>query len=122
VNDTCGHLIGDQLLRQAGSKIAETLRKEDMVARIGGDEFMVLAYGLASSTQAGAIAERILKNFDNPITIDGQKFYQNLSIGIATSPKAGQDRQTLMQNVDQAMFQAKQAGKHRYKFYSWEVP
>lgn len=121
VNDSCGHPLGDQLLRKAGSRIAEALRDEDMVARIGGDEFMVLAFGLESAEQAGVVAERILKNFDSPIKIDGRDFFQNLSVGIATYPQAGRDMQTLMKNVDRAMFEAKHAGKHCYKFYSHDI-
>jgi diguanylate cyclase (GGDEF)-like protein len=111
VNDTLGHHNGDLLLREVANRIVATLRQEDTVARLGGDEFAILLPRLANVEQAIASAERIVEALQQTFRLDELSVDVGASIGIAISPRDGDDATTLLQRADVAMYEAKGAGK-----------
>lgn len=118
VNDTLGHAAGDKLLQAAATRLRESVRESDIVARIGGDEFTVILEGMAAAADAVTPAQKILDALAQPIVIDGQEIYVGASIGIACWPDDGKDGDSLQASADKAMYRAKEAGKNQYQFYS----
>lgn len=122
INDTLGHPIGDELLISIGHRLQECIRSEDTVARIGGDEFVILLTDLG--TQEGAIkhasriAEKIHDRLKPPYEIQGNNLTATPSIGIAMFPDDGASPETLIKHADTAMYQAKEQGRNNYQFYS----
>jgi diguanylate cyclase (GGDEF)-like protein len=116
INDTYGHNTGDLLLQATGNRLTDTLRKSDTVARMGGDEFFILA-AISGTPYAGRIARKILNAFQEPFELNGHRITVTLSIGIALFPEDGEDSQTLEKKADAAMYSAKEAGKNRYHIY-----
>ncbi|RZQ57104.1 PAS domain S-box protein [Pseudidiomarina tainanensis] len=116
INDSFGHAIGDRVLKVAAQRITESLRTNDMVARIGGDEFVVLLERIQSVTDAKHIAEKIVHAFQNPIEVNaGQPFTVGISIGIALSKDCGRELEQLLLKADNAMYQAKLMTDNRIK-------
>ena len=118
INDTLGHSVGDQLLQVVGHRLTGLLRKNDTVARMGGDEFLLLLPEIAQVEAATKIAQKILRAVRKPFMIDGNKLQITTSIGIATYPKDGKDGDTLMTHTDNAMYRAKKEGRNTYHSYS----
>ncbi|WP_180994189.1 putative bifunctional diguanylate cyclase/phosphodiesterase [Bacillus sp. Marseille-P3661] len=116
INDTMGHKLGDNLLIQVSERLVKNVRDGDVVARQGGDEFLVLLKN-GDSSHAQEVAERILKCFTIPFIIDGEEFYSSPSIGISTYPNDGEDADTLIKNADKAMYLAKKRGRNNFEFY-----
>jgi diguanylate cyclase (GGDEF)-like protein len=116
-NDTLGHAAGDNLLRQAATRIAETLRAGDTVARPGGDEFTVLLGGLGSARDAGTVARGLIKALSRPFEIDGHTIYVGASVGIAIYPQDGTSGADLLKKADSAMYRAKEGGRNRFVYY-----
>jgi diguanylate cyclase (GGDEF)-like protein len=110
VNDTLGHRYGDMLLQQVGPRLESVLREGDFVARIGGDEFVVLLTEFDAPSRAVVIAERIVAVIAMPFELDGHLVLVAASVGIATSPEHGADFEALMQHADSAMYSAKTSG------------
>jgi diguanylate cyclase (GGDEF)-like protein len=110
VNDTLGHRYGDMLLQQVGPRLLGVLRDEDSVARIGGDEFVVLLAELDSPARAAAVAERIVDVIAQPFELEAHTVTVAASVGVATSPQHGEDCKALMQHADNAMYAAKTSG------------
>ncbi|MGN6574331.1 MAG: putative bifunctional diguanylate cyclase/phosphodiesterase [Nocardioides sp.] len=108
VNDTLGHVMGDQLLRLVGPRLASQIAPGDTLARLGGDEFGVVLAGNDPSTPA-AVAERLCRAMDEPFDLDGVTVRVGVSIGIALAPEHGRQATELMQRADVAMYAAKQA-------------
>ncbi|MDZ7784528.1 MAG: diguanylate cyclase [Halioglobus sp.] len=108
VNDTLGHEIGDELLREAARRITGTLRSSDTVSRIGGDEFLALATELRSSADASVVAEKIIEDISRSFLVQGQNLIITASVGIALFPDNGADLDTLSRLADAAMLSAKQ--------------
>jgi diguanylate cyclase (GGDEF)-like protein/PAS domain S-box-containing protein len=117
VNDSLGHNIGDQLLKEVGKRIRSCVRTQDTVARHAGDEFIILIENV-SIPETDIIAERILSSLQAPILINDQEIFISASIGISIFPSDGADSETLIKNADAAMYNAKYYGKNTYKYYS----
>lgn len=117
INDTLGHAVGDDLLREIGHRLRRTLRDSDTVARLGGDEFVILADGTAPPDAAG-LARKILTQLRQPYEVAGELLAVTGSIGIAVYPDNGANGQALMRAADMAMYTAKADGRDRFHFYA----
>lgn len=115
VNDAFGHLIGDDVLVEAAHRIAQVLRPHDTVARLGGDEFAVLCQELGDDEDAGAIAERIVLAFAESFVVEGKEVRIGASVGIATVRASELDGEVLLDSADQALYEAKNAGRGRWQ-------
>lgn len=118
VNDTLGHVVGDELLRQAGQRLRASCRSSDFIARLGGDEFAIAMPDLKSPEGGAHMAAKLLKAFREPMNVGASSVSIGLSIGIATYPHCGTDAQGLYAAADTAMYQAKMQGQNRYQFFS----
>ena len=118
VNDTLGHDVGDLLLEATAERLTAALRKGDTVARIGGDEFVLILHDLKVVGGAIKAAQKIVDSFSKPFLIDTHKLVVTTSIGIAVYPDDGTDEGVLLKNADIAMYQAKEAGRDRYQLYN----
>lgn len=116
VNDTLGHHAGDELLQEVAGRINENIRDEDLLARIGGDEFIVV-FEETSKTEIEEIAQRIIKAVSLPYELAGSEANISLSIGVSMYPDDGEDKETLIENADKAMYYAKKNGKNNYHLY-----
>ncbi|BBA35918.1 PAS domain S-box/diguanylate cyclase (GGDEF) domain-containing protein [Methylocaldum marinum] len=114
INDTHGHNVGDIALQQAAQRISQSLRESDTVARIGGDEFLVLLPGISGTEEACIVAEKILRAVARPIEVNGSEIVVCSSIGIAIYPLHGRDYHSLVKAADEAMYHAKRTGKNRF--------
>ena len=121
VNDTLGHACGDQLLKKVASKLQRCVRQGDTVARIGGDEFVIVLYGFDSVDEPPHFAQRFLEALAQPVTLEGVEVFNSASIGIAIYPMDGKDVDTLLRNADTAMYAAKEHGRNTYQFYSGDM-
>jgi diguanylate cyclase (GGDEF)-like protein/PAS domain S-box-containing protein len=117
VNDTFGHHIGDLLLKSVAEKLTSVLRKEDTVARFGGDEFVLLLPEQIDTYTALQVARKINDIFQNDIALEDLILTITTSIGISLYPDHGTDIDTILKKADTAMYQAKQAGRNKYKLY-----
>ncbi|MCX6004515.1 MAG: PAS domain S-box protein [Chloroflexi bacterium] len=117
VNDTLGHIAGDQLLKSVGKRLSSIVRSSDTVARIGGDEFLLLLQEINHTEDIIRIADKILVAFNEPFVIDDHALNVSASIGIAVYPEDGDDLEALMKNSDAAMYNAKNAGRGCYRMY-----
>lgn len=118
VNDTLGHGMGDRLLRLVSRRLHECLRGGDTLARIGGDEFLLLLPQVKGRTEAQAVARKIIDALRAPFLVDGYELYVGCSIGISVYPDDGDSHDTLIKNADVAMYHVKGSGKGSYQFYS----
>lgn len=118
INDTLGHEAGDDLLKEVAARLKSALRESDIVARMGGDEFVAILPEMEDDSYSTVVAKKILAAVAQPFTLVGQEFRITVSIGISIYPHDGLDEQTLTKNADVAMYQAKQEGKNNYQFYS----
>lgn len=121
INDTHGHPLGDELLEEVARRISRAVRADDTVARIGGDEFMLLLEGLTSVEGAKPVAKKILHLLAQPVLLDGKELVVTSSIGIASYPADGNDAMTLIRNADTAMYQAKDSGRDQFYTYTAEL-
>ncbi|MGE5650536.1 MAG: diguanylate cyclase domain-containing protein, partial [Bacillota bacterium] len=120
INDTHGHDTGDAVLQDVARRLAERLRTEDIVIRLGGDEFVVLLQEIRNEAAAADIARQIITRVDEPYLIGELALSLSASIGISVFPDDGKDIDTLISHADLAMYQAKQAGRNNFQFYSSE--
>lgn len=118
INDTKGHDFGDEVLKQVALRLSASLRKSDILARIGGDEFIVLLENVENIDQIKRAAEKILNCLKEVFTIKGHDFTISTSIGISQFPDDGNDAQTLIKKADLALYQTKVVGKSCYAFYA----
>ena len=121
VNDTFGHEGGDKLLILVAQRLRECIRKEDTLARMGGDEFTFLLSLVDDIKDVARVAEKILASFAHPVTIDGKDLFITPSIGISLFPSDGKDAETLLKNADAAMYRAKEGGRNAYQFYTADM-
>ena len=117
VNDSLGHLIGDQLLIGIASRLRECMRPPDIVARLGGDEFMILVEGRYYTEKITRIATRIQRQFDQPFDLYGQEVYSSASIGILRASENHMTSEDVMRDADTAMYQAKRAGRSQHAVF-----
>jgi diguanylate cyclase (GGDEF)-like protein len=117
INDSVGHLVGDDLLFQAGNRIRSCLKSGDMVARLGGDEFGVLLEDIDAAAQACRIAERIIGDFNAPFRLAGKELFTSVSIGITLGTAHYRRPEELLRDADSAMYRAKADGRRRYAVF-----
>ena len=117
VNDTLGHDAGDLLLKGVSQRIKETLRESDTVARMGGDEFILVLDNIESAENALFTANKILKALSEPFDLMGQPGRVGGSIGISIFPDDSEDPDQLVKQADEAMYLAKQSGKNTSRFF-----
>jgi cyclic di-GMP phosphodiesterase Gmr len=120
VNDHYGHVLGDRLLKEVSCVIKSCLPPDATLGRLGGDEFLAL-FDNATSSLLEAAAERVLERLRVPFNLDLMEIYTNCSIGIALYPQHGHTLERLIRSADTAMYVAKDAGKHTYRFFSAEM-
>ena len=117
INDTLGHSFGDQLLQGVGKRLSEIVRSSDTVARMGGDEFILLLPETTRIQDITKVAKKILESIKKPFLISGKELRITTSIGISIYPTHGEDAETLIKNADIAMYQAKKAGRNKFFRY-----
>ncbi len=117
VNDTLGHHVGDLLLVEVARRLKESVRDSDVVARIGGDEFVVMLTAIEHGSVVATVAEKLALSVADPYGIAGHDLYTTPSIGIAIFPTDGEDGDSLMKNADAAMYHAKAAGRNNFQFF-----
>ncbi|MFH1945795.1 MAG: EAL domain-containing protein [Acidobacteriota bacterium] len=118
INDTLGHDAGDKMLKEVASRLVECVRDSDTVARMGGDEFMIILPKITKAQDAAVIAQRVIESFDSPFTLNGHDCMIGASIGISQYPTDGDDYESLVKNADIAMYKAKEIGGKNYQFYN----
>jgi len=128
VNDTFGHAVGDKLLHDVSKRLLETMnvsadganseKSSNIVARMGGDEFIIVLKNIDSFADAENMAELIIKEVSMPYRIDGYELFSSPSIGIAVYPKHGEEANSLLKNADMAMYEAKRTGKNMYMVHN----
>lgn len=121
INDSLGHAAGDKLLQQVAIRIVACVRSSDTVARIGGDEFVVLLSQVGHAEDAVFIARKILTSLAAPYLIDQKLLQINASIGVSTYPDDGTDSETLIHRADTAMYEAKKMGRNNCQFFRPEM-
>ena len=118
INDSMGHQVGDELLRDVSQRLQSAVHEDDTVARLGGDEFVVLLEDIPDANVSRRIANRIIERLSDPVTVRGKSLVVTASIGISLYPEDGQDSETLLKNADAAMYQAKNLGRNRLAYYA----
>jgi len=121
INDTLGHDAGDILLKEVAVRLNATVRENDTVSRIGGDEFTILLTDVHQTADVLIVAEKLLRSLAKPIRIKGQDIVTTVSIGITMTPEDSTDVNTLMKNADLAMYRAKELGRNNFQFYSEDM-
>lgn len=121
VNDSLGHLIGDELLKEIAVRLRECMRPTDIVARLGGDEFTILVEGRYDTAEVTRIASRIQEKFGIPFDLAGHEIYSSASIGILHASDKHDSSEDVMRDADTAMYQAKRAGKARHEVFDEEM-
>jgi len=122
INDSLGHMIGDELLQQVSMRLKECIRAADTLARFGGDEFTLMLPKLHNGREdASKLAQKITNTLKQPFNVDGHELYVSASIGIALFPHDGLNIDTLIKHADVAMYHVKGQGKNGYQFYSNEM-
>lgn len=117
-NDSLGHEAGDELLREAATRLLDHTREQDTVARFGGDEYLILIGGLNDAMEAQPVAEKLLHSFRQPFSLQGREFLLTASVGIAISPDDGHTPQDLLRNADMAMYESKSEGRNTYHYFT----
>lgn len=117
INDSYGHTIGDELLISVANRFSKTLRKQDIVARMGGDEFALILDDITHIEDAGQTAKKMIEAISKPYTINDLEIHIGSSAGIAISPRNADTAETLIQYADSALYEAKNKGRGSYKYY-----
>jgi len=121
INDRLGHRIGDELLCEFAQRIRSSLRKSDTAARIGGDEFVVLAADLENTSDFQAVVEKLMQQIRGSMVISGYDLKVSASAGVSLYPDHGLEPAMLMRNADLAMYQAKRAGRDTFRVFQKEL-
>lgn len=118
VNDSLGHKIGDALLKIVAKYLQEVIRTEDFVARIGGDEFVIVINNYESDLELTRVIQRVLDRIKEPFVVESHPIYVSASVGVVMYPKDGTDMPTLLKHADIAMYEAKRKGRDQYHFFT----
>ncbi len=121
VNDSLGHAAGDAVLQLVAERLRAVTRSSDIVARIGGDEFVVLVQSLVRADDAALVARALLDSVARPCVVEDHDLTLGASAGIAVCPEDGSEAEALLHNADLAMYRAKQEGRNRYRFFTTEM-
>jgi diguanylate cyclase (GGDEF)-like protein/PAS domain S-box-containing protein len=121
INDTFGLDTGDNVLKEVGGILSNSIRKGDTVARLGGDDFGIILNDVAQSKDIVLVVEKIMKNISQPITVNGKEIVLTLSMGISVYPDDGKDVHELMRDADLALSKAKQQGRKNFQFYTADM-
>jgi diguanylate cyclase (GGDEF)-like protein len=121
INDSLGHGVGDQLLQSVAKRLVACVRRTDTVSRLGGDEFVVLLSQVARGEDAAVSARKIIRALAVPHIIDNKSLDINVSLGVSTFPIDGPDAETLMDNADTAMYDAKEHGRNNFQFFRLDM-
>lgn len=118
INDSLGHPVGDQVLLQVAERLNRLVRQGDTVARVGGDEFVLLLSDVRDAEDAGRMAERCIAELSRPIVVGPEELHIAASIGVALGPTDGSDAQTVLKNADAALYEAKQRGRATFRYFT----
>jgi diguanylate cyclase (GGDEF)-like protein/PAS domain S-box-containing protein len=118
INDTLGHEVGDELLKEVARRVRAAVRAADTVARLGGDEFVVVLHDIEDANDAARVAEKIVAAFVPPVQIGQHELRASTSVGIGLYPDDGEEIYALMKRADTAMYHAKRAGRNQFQFFS----
>ncbi len=121
INDTLGHQVGDEMLREVAIRLSSVVRETDYVARLGGDEFVVILPAIAMPADAAIVANKIIAALSLPIQAEGHELHTSPSIGISIFPDDGADGDAILKNADTAMYHAKAAGRNNFQFFAAEM-
>lgn len=117
LNDSLGHTVGDQMLVEVAERLSSRIRSHDLIARVGGDEFVLWLEDLQSVNEAEIVAEKFLGVFNEPFEVNSHEYLLQGSIGIALYPQDARERDSLLKNADAAMYRAKEDPKRKIAFY-----
>jgi diguanylate cyclase (GGDEF)-like protein len=118
VNDEDGHAVGDELLKIAATRMEKILRQQETIARIGGDEFVVLQTSAQHRSDAAEVARRLIERLARPFLINGRRYTIGGSVGVAMFPEDGRTAAELLKNADAALYTSKRNGKGCVNFYA----
>jgi diguanylate cyclase (GGDEF)-like protein/PAS domain S-box-containing protein len=121
INDIMGHEAGDQLLTYVSERIVHAVRLNDTVARLGGDEFTVLVEDILHEEDGARVAEKIMESLRKPFVLNNNEIFINVSIGISTFPRCGDNASSLMRGADVAMYRVKASGRNGYQYFTPEM-
>ncbi|HTF86403.1 MAG TPA: EAL domain-containing protein [Cellvibrio sp.] len=121
VNDSLGHSCGDDVLKESAGRLSGCIRNGDILARMGGDEFIIILPDISTPKEAEKVAEKIIAAFAQPFFIGGKEYFVTASIGVALSPKDGRSANLIQRNADLAMYKAKELGRNRYHFFTEDI-
>ncbi len=121
INDTLGHQVGDEMLREVACRLSAVVRETDYVARLGGDEFVIILPAIAMPADAAIVANKIIASLSTPIQAEGHELHTSPSIGISIFPDDGADGDSILKNADTAMYHAKAAGRNNFQFFASEM-
>lgn len=117
INDTLGHIAGDQVLIESSKRLLDSVRKTDTVARLGGDEFLLIFPDLKGNKEATVLAADILSLFETPFYVQGHEFFTSTSIGLSIYPQDGETPDILLKCADMALYRVKDSGRNSFSFY-----
>lgn len=121
VNDLLGHAAGDLVLNQVSNRLAECIRHGDLVARVGGDEFVLILTDVNSQEEVEALCRRLIESIERPIEVDEQEVFVSTSIGIAMAPNDACEAAELLRYADIALYESKAAGRNTWRFYAGDM-
>jgi len=121
INDSLGLASGDEVLRAVGERLVAAVRRSDTVARLGGDDFLLLLPGVDGAESSAKVAQKILDTFLPPLQVDDQELHLGATLGITLYPHDGDDAETLIRNADTALYRAKEHSRGSYQFYTTDM-